>query len=295
MKKTIMTVLALLLVLSLAACAVQEPATGGNGDQSAGTTTPVETEPKMTMETDAAKIDGFFVDDSHQESDGKPLKMVYLFVTFKPSEKNYKVDASYTKMTIGENEYESVFYKDACMYMPSYYYSSFLEEVFVGNEQKLALTFKVPEGDLAAGKEVTLADSDIPLEGLRFTTDDLVHCEKPEDIGAQVDAEACAKVVYNMQEADKDLRDKVRKGVNGYYWTFYVSVGTNLQKYELEFAKSNKFELRTPLLTNSGTYEVHNGYIFLYYKTSDTPKLIPYELIDGEVKLYCDTAFSIYE
>jgi hypothetical protein len=140
------------------------------------------------METDAAKIDGFFVDDSYQDPDGKPLKMVYLFLTFKPSEKNYKVDAGYTKMTIGENSYDSVFYKNACRYMPSYYYSSFLEEVFVGSEQKVALTFKIPEGDLVAGKEVTLSDSDMPVAGLRFTSDDLVHCEKPEDIGAILDS-----------------------------------------------------------------------------------------------------------
>lgn len=135
----------------------------------------------------------------------------------------------------------------------------------------------------------------MPLDGLRFASDDLEHCEKPEDIGAKVDAEACAGVLDAMQIADTATRDKVRKAINGYYFQFYVSVGTNVQKYKLEFSKPDKFKLSTPLLNNSGTYEVHNGYVYLYYKTSDDPVLIPYSFEAGEIKLNCDIAFSIYE
>lgn len=286
MKKLISLLLATVLILSMAACAAQAPG-GDLFDE--------PTEPAKVLEDDKVKLDGFFVDNSYVDSEGKPLKLVFVYLTFKAGETNYKVDAKYTKMKIGENEYDSDFYKRSNPYTPNYYYSSYIEEIFVGKSCKLLLTFKVAEGDLVAGKDVTLSDSEMPVAGLRFSTDDLVVCENHEEIGKLVDPEGAAQIADKREEADKATVKKVRKAVNGYYWTFYVTLGTSPMKYELEFKSSNKFELRTPLLNNSGTYEVTKGYIVLNYKTGGDAIEIPYEFKNGEINLDCSTPFSIYE
>lgn len=296
MKRIIALLLAMVMMLSFAACGA-----GADVESTVAPTTTVPettaapTEPPKTMETDKVKIDGFFANTSHTESDGSPLKMVYVFLTFKSSESNFQVDSKYTALTIGSNKYESDFYKNSCQYMPNYYYSSFLEDVYVGNEFKLALTFKVPEGDLKPGKEVILSDSGMPLDGLRFSTDDLVICNDVAEIGAAVDPAGSAKVEKARAMADEATTNKVRNAINGYYFEFYVSVGTNVLKYELEFYAPDKFEVRTPYLTNNGTYEVHNGYVFLYYVTSDTPVEVAYEFENGDIAMYCADAFNIYE
>ncbi len=279
MKKIISVLLTMVMFVCLSACS--------------GETSPKE--PAKVMETEQAKIEGVFVDNSYKDDGGKPLKMVYLFLTFKSNEKNFEVDAKYTKLIIGENTYESDFYKGSCDFMPSYYYSSFLEEIYVGNESKVALTFKVPEGDLQLGKTVTLSDYDMPVSGLTFLTDDFIMCDSLAEIAKTVDAAGYAEIEKKHAIADDETTKKVQKGLNGYYWTFYVTLGTSLQKHELEFTKPNKFEIRTSYISNTGTYEVHNGYIYLHYTTSDNVVEIPYEFKDGEIELDCDTAFSIYE
>ena len=313
MKRIIALLLAAVLMMGLVACSgekkepefedeieIEEDVDVKEDEDTAeeSETVEVATEPPApakTMETDVVKVDGFYVDNSHQESDGSPLKMVYVFLTFKPSQSNFKVDSKYTDLVIGENTYSSDFYKNACKFTPSYYYSSFIEDIYVGTECKLALTFKVPEGDLQPGKDVTMSDSSFSLDGLLFSTDDLVVCESAEEIGSLADPEAYAEIAYMRELADEETTKKVQKLINGYYWQFYVTLGTSLTKYELEFYSPNEFEVRTPYLSNNGTYEVHNGYIFLYYYTSDTPVEIKYEFQDGDVALYCADAFSIYE
>ena len=294
MRKVFAFLLAVMMLFCCAACAAEENPEKNNTEENK-TEQPVETEPEKVMETDSAKIDGFLVDESYTDTDGKPLKMVYLFLTLKAGDSNFNADSKYTKLQIGENTYESDFYKNACQFMPNYYYSSYIEDVFVGTEFKLALTFKVPEGDLAAGTDVTVSDTSVPVAGLRFSTDDLIKCDSAEAVGAKVDPEGCAEVAKSRELADEATAQKVRDGMNGYYWEFYVTLGTQVTKYELEFYAPNEFEVRTPYLSNSGTYEVHNGYIFLHYTTSDTPVEVRYEYANGEVSLYCSEAFGIYE
>jgi len=306
MKKLFAVLLALAMMLSCCACgkteapetetpAAQAP-TEAPATEAPETEAPTEapTEPAVALENEDARIEGIYVDLSYDEGDGSPLKMVYVFLTLSPAAQNTKADAKYSQLTIGANTYESDFYKRACTYMPSYYYSSFIEDVYVGTEFKVALTFKVPEGDLTGGKDVTLTDSTMPLNGLRLTTDAFVLCESAQAIGELVDTEACAQVVYAREPADDATTQKVAAAINGYYFTFYVSAGTSIMTYELEFWAPNNFELRTPILDNSGTYEVRNGYIFLTYPTGGDVVEIAYEFGD-DIILYCSEAFSIYE
>lgn len=279
-------IFALVVAIScLCACSVQEGVPNDNN----------HTKSVKTMETDNARIDGCFVDSSYADSDGKPLKMVYLFITFFESDKNFDVDAKYTEMKIGANTYSSDFYKNACDFMPNYYYSSFIEEIYVGSTCKVALTFKVPEGDLKGNKEITLSDFDMPLSGLCFSTDDIKWCANVEEIGKLADPSGYKEIASQKEMADTATTNKVRDAVNGYYFEFYVTLGTSVNPYELEFFAPNKFEVRTPLGNNSGTYEVRKGYIFLYYKTSNDPLEIPYEFKNGEIYLSCSEAFGIYE
>lgn len=279
-------ILALVVAIScFCACSVQE-STSSNMNPT--TTT-------KTMETDSAKIDGCYVDTSYVDPDGKPLKLVYLFITFFESDRNYDVDAKYTNMKIGANTYSSDFYKNACDFMPNYYYSSFIEEIYVGSTCKVALTFKVPEGDLRGSKEITLSDFEMPLSGLCFSTDDIKWFASAEEIGKRVDPTGYNEIAAKKELADTATTNKVRNAVNGYYFEFYVTLGTSINPYELEFFAPNEFEVRTPLGNNSGTYEVRKGYIFLYYKTSNDPLEIPYEFKNGEIYLSCSEAFGVYE
>lgn len=301
MKKLFAILLALAMMLSCCACGKTEAPETETPAAQAPTEAPATeavtepiTEPAVALENEDARLEGIYVDLSYDEGDGSPLKMVYVFLTLAPTAQNTSADSNLTALTIGANTYKSDFYKRACTFMPSYYYSSFIEDVYVGTEFKVALTFKVPEGDLTGGKDVTLTDSTMPLNGLRLTTDEFVLCESAQAIGELVDAEACAQVVYNREPADDATVQKVASAINGYYFTFYVSAGTSIMTYELEFWAPNNFELRTPILTNSGTYEVRNGYIFLTYPTGGDVVEIAYEFGD-DIVLYCSEAFSIYE
>ena len=284
-----------LRAVAMLLCAVCLFSLVGCGQATAGTATePAPTEPAKVTETDNVKLEAFLVDNTYVDSDSSALKMVYIFLTVSAKNENLKVDSKYTSLKIGSNSYDSDFYKGTCDYAPNYYYSSFIEDLYVGNDIKLALTFKVPEGDLVAGKDVALSDSSFPVSDLRFTTDELVACSGVQEIGKIADPSGAAAEIEKREPADDATVKKVRKSLNGYYWTFYNTVGTSLMKYEVEFKKTNKFEVRTSLLKNSGTYEVKKGYIVLNYKTGSSIE-VPYEYKNGEINLNLNDAFSIYE
>ena len=209
--------------------------------------------------------------------------------------KNIQIDSNYTTLKIGENSYDSNFYKGACVYMPNYYYSSFIEDVYLGTEAQLAMTFLVAEADLRGSKIVTLRDMSIPFDGISFTTDSFVFCDSIEEIGSYADPVAYEEEREKKQPADYSLENKVRNSINGYYVTFYQTLGTMIVEYELEFAEPNYFELRSDMLSNSGTYDVCKGYIVLNYITGGDPLYIAYDFDSGDIALYCSDAFSVYQ
>lgn len=279
MKKIVALFLAVMMIVELSACSNKTDKGSKKADKGVA----------KTFETEVVKLDGIFVDTSHSESNGKPLKMVYLFLSFKASDKNFEISSiSFgNDIKIGENTYSPEIYYGSCKFMPNYHYANTIKEVFVGEELKIAFTYKVAEGDLETEKEVS-------TRGLKFTTEDLVRCASVKEIAQKVDPTGYEEALALRKTADKATRNKVRKAVNGYYWEFYVYVGTSLQKNEIEFYAPNKFEIKALSLKNKGTYTVHEGYIFLHYKTTDSVVEVPYEFKDGQIELYLSDAFSLY-
>lgn len=273
MKKLVVVLLAIALVFSLVGC-------GG-----------------AVMKAEGAQIDGIFVDESYVSKDNAALKRVYLFVTMTASETNRQISSQSIDMVIGENVYDSSFVKRSCKFMPSYYHSSFIEDVPVGSEFKVAFVFEIPEGDLVSGKTATVQYDALSSKTFKIPTEQIVRCENAQKIGEIVDPEGCAEEVYKSELADAATVQKVKNSVNGYYFTYYVSLGETVQKEELEFIAPNRFELRGAFgLSNVGTYEVQNGYIGLKYDNATEVTIqVPYEFKDGNISLDCSTAFSIYE
>ena len=279
MKKLLSIVLLLSLALSLVAC----------GGTAAGN--------QSVTSNENITVDGLYVDTSYTDSENTALKMVYAFLTINATDTNLSVDCKYTKLNIGENNsYESDFYKGACKYMPNYYYSSFVKDVSVGTELKLAMTFKVPQADLEGSKTITFSDTSFPFDGIKMNTDDIVSCSSIEEIGQKADTDGCATMVEKYASADQATIDHVKSNLNGYYWSFSVGVGSTLVKYELEFMAPNKFEVRSMGMSNTGTYEVTNGFLLCTYPSNNHTVEIPYDFnSNGELTLECTKAFSIYE
>lgn len=280
MKKIISTLLILIMSISLCACGSSTEKKGGES---------VETE--VVMSNDYITIDGICVDDSYRDEDASPLRMVYLFYTLNANDSNLQIDSTYTKITIdGNNSYESEYYPGLCEYATNYYYSSYIEDVYVGSSIKVVATFAIPEADLAAGKTITISDSQIPeIENIYFMTDEIKHFDSDEEIAEAMDPEGYAASLAKREEADAATQNMVKDLLNGYYWTFYV----NYTAYELEFIADNKFEVRTALGANSGTYSVRNGYIFCTYSSNGYVVEIPYTIENNEINLDVTTAFDV--
>lgn len=303
MKKLTALLLAAALVCSLAACS------SGGGEGGSGSSTPPASaapsvaptptptpEPTEVTATDTITIDAICVDDSYVEEEGSPLKMVYLFYTFTAADENLKIDSKYTTLTINEtNEYESDHFADsaaACNYTDSYYYGSYIEDVYVGSSLKVAATFKIPEGDLAAGRSITLSDDQIPdADQILLSTDMIQHFSTPEELAQAVDPDGYAAEMANREPADAETTSLVKGQINGYQWTFYI----NSMSYSIEFWADNNFQVSTGLGTsNSGTYAVQKGYVVCTYPgMEDTPVRIPYTIENGEVDLDVIAGFDV--
>ena len=274
MKKTIALLLTLMMCISLCAC---------------------EKEPAEVTETDYITVNGICVDDSYRDKDESPLRMVYLFYTLSANDQNLSIDSVYTNLKVDEtNTYKSEYYPGVCKTTPNFYYSSYIQEVYVGTTQNVVATFKIPEADLAAGKVITIEDTQIPeVDKIRILTDNIQHFEGEEKIAEAMDPEGYAAEMLKYEEADESTTATVKGLINGYYWSFYV----NSVWYELEFSAENNFELRAKIggasTANSGTYSVRNGYIFCTYPDTGYTVEIPYEIKDGEIKLDTTTAFDV--
>ena len=281
---------AVILILSLGG---KSPASdGGSGDSNDGFLSGIVEEPAVMC---PMTVDGVFVDDSYEGKENKSLKMVYLFYTLTAQDKNLQIDSKYTKMHIGENVYESDHFADeaqACKFAVSYYYGSYIEDVYVGESKKVVATFYVPEGDLTGGKTVTFEDSQIPgLEAIRLNTDEFQHAGSPEEIACIVDAGGFEQNMYDREKADDATTKKVRELLNGKTWSFYV----NNMAYELSFAKKNKFTVKTSFSENSGTYSVRNGFIFCTYPDTEYTVEIPYKIVDGKMDLDTIGGFDVMQ
>ena len=255
---------------------------------------------KDTMSTSVSKtesiqIDGICVDDSYEDKDGKPLKMLYLFYTLNANENNLEIDSKNTQMIIDDtNIYTSEIFPStaiACKYASNYYYSGYIEDVYLDTSIKVIATFMVPEGDLVAGKTIKFKDTQIPeIESVNMSTDDIQRFATPQEMAKAIDPEGYASEILARDDADEDVQNTVMQSLNGYYWSFYV----NNTAYEIEFGTPNIFELRTGLGTASqGTYTIKNGYVVCTYDETGYSVEIPYELKNGEIDLDFVEAFDI--
>ena len=121
MKKIICIFLSFALVLSLAACSS-----------------------KSVMSTETISVDSVCVDDDYRDSDNSSLRLVYVFMTIGPVKENLQVSSQYVKMRIGEsNVYSSQLYP-VNKYADNYYYSRYLEDVYISEQLKFVATFAVP-------------------------------------------------------------------------------------------------------------------------------------------------------
>lgn len=283
-------VLALIMCLSLCAC--------GGDDSDKGKKDKEDDVKKSVLSTDTVSIDAVCVDNSYTDDDGAPLKMLYVFFTVSAEEENFKVDSKYIDLTIdGKNTYTCEHYPSsaaAAEYTTNYYYSSYIEDVYMGTSLKVLATFEVPEAELEAGREMTFSDSSLPdFADILIYTDDIVFYDSPEDIGKELDPEGYEEYNRLREEANPETAATIRSLINGYYWKCYV----NSTWYEVEFYAENNFEMRAQIgsatTSNVGTYSVRNGYIFCTYESNGHTIEIPYEVIDGDVKMTLSDAFDV--
>lgn len=301
MKKLTALLLVLSIALSMAACG-SSTVSSENGDaQSATIAAPAETaapatEPasEFVSETDYVTIDGVYVDESCTDSDNSSLKLVYVFYTAFTNAENIKISSKLSKLTVNDaNTYSSEKYSGVCTYMTSYYYSDYLEEIYIGESLKVVSTFKVPAAELAAGRVMAIAPYGIPDgDKIRIATDDITFCGSAEQIAQLADPEGYENAMYLYEDADDATATKISNAVNGYYWSFYV----NATSYEIEFYAPNRFEVRVKALgvTNGGTYTVKNGFISCTYDSNGAVVNIPYTWENNDVSLDCTTAFDVH-
>lgn len=304
--KTMICVLLLVAMLGLSACS----GSSGNGSEtSESTETNTETKSGASVyETDVVTIDGIAVNDGYVDgnNESSSLKMVYLFMTFHPQEENIPLSSDMFQMTINDkNSYMSDHYPDDGVegYVRSYYYSSYIEDIYMGETKKLVAAFKVPEADLAAGRSILIDDAtmSIPtMDKLRLSTDDIQHFASGEELATAIDAEGAAAEADLRADADPETAARVKSLLNGYQWSFYV----NYTSYKLAFwadeNADNNFAVQGTINGSTtepqqGTYSVKKGYIFCTYPGNNYTVEIPYTLTDGGIDLDVVTGFSVFE
>ncbi len=247
--------------------------------------------------TQSMDIEGVYVDNGYTDKDNESLKMVYVFYTVSASDKN--LDAYSKDMTMritsdsNYNEYKSQHYADACTYMPNYYYSDYIEKVYIGDSLRVVDTFAIPEKDFEPGRTVTLSASRIPdIDQIKLTSDSFKRAENTAEIAQAIDPEGYESILAKHNPADVETAQSVKEYLDNRYWSFYV----NSFSYRIEFDGSGGFRLEKPV-ENSGSYEVLEGYIALTYNGSEAPNVeIPWKWKeDGSLSLDVVSAFDVSE
>lgn len=252
-----------------------------------------ESEPETVTSTDVMSVDGLYVNDGYTSEENDQLKLLYLLYTLHPAEENLRISSSSTELTINDkNSYSSERRSGACSLMSSYYYKDFIEDVYMGDELKVAETFEVPEADLEAGRSITLANSSIPdIDQILLSTDDITRCESAEQIAQTADPEGYAEAQRLREPADEATVATVSNAINGYYWAFV----TNNISYRIEFYAPNRYTLSSMGVETTGTYQVTNGFVVCTNDSTGAVNEIPYTLDGTSVDLDPATGFSVYE
>ena len=268
--------------------------TAGCGSGTPSATEPdAPEEPSTVTETDVVTIDGLYVNDGYVNEDNDQLTLLYLLYTLHPAEENLEISSNITTLTINDkNEYSSERRAGACKYMGSYYYSDFIEDVYMGDELKVAETFEIPAADLEAGRTITLENYHVEdFSELLLSTDAITHCESVEQIAQEADPDGYAEAQRLREPADKPTTKTVQNAINGYYWSFI----TNNISYRIEFFAPNSYTLTSLGHDTTGTYEVTNGFVVCTNDATGAVNEIPYTLDGSDVEIDPATGFSVYE
>ena len=262
---------------------------GTSGEADAAGNEEAQAASAVVKETNYMTIDGVYVDDSYSTSDNENMRFLYIFYTAHTNDKNMKIDSKSMYVTINDtNTYKAARSKKEIRYMRNYYNGAYLKEVYVGDEIKFVETFEIPKGELEPGRSITITKDQIPdSDKIKFTTDDIVHCESPEEVGELADPEGYEEEMWALEDADSETEAAVKNEINGYQW----DVNTNSMTYQIEFWDPNNYELRTSFNTSGGTYEVKNGYIICTNDIGGTIE-IPFTYEDGEVDVDVIAAFD---
>ncbi len=251
-----------------------------------------EPEPEIVKDTDYVSLEGIYVDSSYVDDKNDKLKRVYVFYTAHTDAENLKISSKSSKMVInGVNEYTSERFSNSWSWFLNYYYSGYIKDVYVGDQVKTLSTFKIPEGELAEGRDIALSLYGIPdSDKLKVSTDDIIFCDSEEAISELVDPEGYETAKHNYEDADDETTAKVKAAINGYQWDFI----TNSTSYQIEFFDPNEFELRALSIANGGTYEVKNGFVICTYENGLQVQ-IPYTWGENDIDLDVVKAFDVNE
>lgn len=303
MKKRISLLMALVLCLSLCACGNQtashETAQADVLPTTVTITEPTEAETEavgtlVNGETAHCRLEGIYVDNSYTDDNNAGLKMVYVCYTAFTNDQNLKISCKYSKLGFESgNSYSSESYSKACLdYLPNYYSSNYIEDVYIGGSLKAVSTFLVPNAEFETGNIITVQPYGIPSEEtLTILSEDVQFFDSTEDLAQAIDPEGYAEIMALHEPADEQTCAKVKAEINGYYWSFYV----NNTSYEIEFWAPNKFEVRVKALgvTNGGTYTIQKGYIVCVYDSNGAIVEIPYSFETNGIDIDVTGAFDV--
>lgn len=220
-------------------------------------------------------INGIYIDESKEE---KGLSTVYLFYTLTAEETNLTATQLLIDVVVNNtNTYNPIMKKDYIPYYTEYYYSAYNENVYVGSSLNVCQVYEIATGDLVEGKEITLQSSDINVEDIGFSINEIKKLNGIEEIAKDLDATVFSEKYDKQQvmlgEVDSLTENAIKNGLNGYYWTFYAYPSS----YNIEFSSPNNFSIKSGFgLSNNGTYTVHAGCIVLYYPSNGYEIIVPF-------------------
>ena len=115
------------------------------------------------------------------------------------------------------------------------------------------------------------------VESIQFSTSMVTALNGIENIAKDLDEAVFTKKYQKhqelMAEVDAATEAAVKKGLNGYQWSFYARPSS----YKIEFSDPNNFAISSGLgLKNTGTYTVHAGCIVLYYPSNKKEIVVEY-------------------
>lgn len=253
----------------------------GGGDNSGG-----RGSSKFCTATDQVRVDGIYVNQSYESDDH--LIPLYLYLSVTATNEDLKLYSQNVTLTFDdESSYDSqVLFNSMNKYQEKYHYSEYVENVYGGETGNVCITFLVPASRLENAESFTIACSHIPtVDQLRIPTSDILYLDSDEEICSQADPEGYQHDQTLRQSADADRVKAVQDNLSGRYWL--VSTFKDTSTCRITFKSPNLFDMEFLGRTNSGIYEVREGYIYCSYDEGITYNLqIPYTIDEnGKVTL----------